>query len=97
MDLRDEFACQAMNGFLAGYCSNENCAPIDRLSHDRMAVEAYRVADFMIEARKTSEQAESPATAGNSASMAIFSELSKRVAHLESYVSKQNSLHSVRG
>ena len=36
-------------------------------------------------------------TASNSASMAIFSELSKRVASLESFVDKQRSLHSVRG
>lgn len=36
-------------------------------------------------------------TASNSASMAIFSELSKRVASLESFVDRQKSLHSVRG
>jgi hypothetical protein len=66
MDLRDEFACQAMNGFISGFCAHENTAPINQLSHRTLATEAYVVAECMIDARKTSEQGESPATAGNS-------------------------------
>lgn len=41
-----------------------------------------------------SEAVEQPLTA---ASMAIFSELSKRVSRLENYVDEQKSFHSVRG
>jgi hypothetical protein len=59
MDLRDEFAVHAMNGFITGCCSQSTSAPIGELSHSYMAQVAYQVADCMIEARKTSHIIES--------------------------------------
>lgn len=68
MDLRDAFACQAMNGFISACCAVEDQGPISEKDHAYMAKVAYKVADCMLEARKTSDSAELAATTANSAS-----------------------------
>lgn len=69
MDLRDEFAVHAMNGFIAGHCSQPTSAPIGELSHSHMAQVAYQVADCMMVARKTSDAEEAANSVSDTSAM----------------------------
>lgn len=55
MDLRDEFACRAMNGFISGFCTHENVMPIQDMNHALMADISYKVADIMLAARNKTD------------------------------------------